>query len=29
LYGNNPGLVMVHINYGIPITALIFCNFYQ
>lgn len=28
LYGDLPGLVMVHIIYGIPITTLIFRNYY-
>ena len=28
LYGDIPGLVMVHIIYGIPITTLIFRNYY-
>ena len=28
LYGDLPGLVLVHIIYGIPITTLIFRNYY-
>lgn len=28
LYGDIPGLIMVHIIYGIPITTLIFRNYY-
>ena len=28
LYGTIPGLVLVHVVYGIPITTLIFRNFY-
>jgi glucose/mannose transport system permease protein len=28
LYGDIPGLVLVHIIYGIPITTLIFRNYY-
>jgi glucose/mannose transport system permease protein len=28
LYGNIPGLVVVHVIYGIPITTLIFRNYY-
>lgn len=28
LYGTTPGLVLVHVVYGIPITTLIFRNFY-
>jgi glucose/mannose transport system permease protein len=28
LYGDIPGLILVHIIYGIPITTLIFRNYY-
>jgi glucose/mannose transport system permease protein len=28
LYGNIPGLILVHVIYGIPITTLIFRNYY-
>ena len=28
LYGDLPGLILVHIIYGIPITTLIFRNYY-
>jgi len=28
LYGTTPGLILVHVVYGIPITTLIFRNFY-
>ncbi len=28
LYGNIPGLILVHVVYGIPITTLIFRNYY-
>ena len=28
LYGTLPGLIMVHVIYGIPITTLIFRNYY-
>ena len=28
LYGNIPGLVLVHVVYGLPITTLIFRNYY-
>jgi ABC-type maltose transport system permease subunit len=28
LYGSIPGLILVHVVYGIPITTLIFRNYY-
>jgi glucose/mannose transport system permease protein len=28
LYGNIPGLILVHVIYGLPITTLIFRNYY-
>jgi glucose/mannose transport system permease protein len=28
LYGTNPGLVLVHVVYGLPITTLLFRNHY-
>ena len=28
LYGSLPGLILVHVVYGIPITTLIFRNYY-